>query len=71
MQLPSLVGHLLYGAATALAFLALERRHVAWLSINPRLAARVTARRRSLGTAAPAVWFFFITLVVTLPILFS
>jgi len=25
--LPSLIGHLLYGAATALAFLLLERRH--------------------------------------------
>jgi len=70
-QLPSLTGHLLYGAATALAFLALERRHAAWLAQNPRLATRALRRRRSLGTAAPAVWLFFVGLVVTLPVLLS
>ncbi len=71
LQLPSLIGHLLYGAATALAFLALKRRHAAWLSQNPRFATRAMRRRRSVGTAAPAVWLFFVGLVVTLPVLLS
>lgn len=71
MLLPSLIGHLLYGAATALAFLALRRRHTAWLLQNPRLATRAMRRRRAVGTAAPAVWLFFVGLVVTLPVLLS
>ena len=70
-QLPSLVGHLLYGAATALVFLAIARRHLAWLAQEPRLAARETRRRRPLGTAAPALWLLFIGLGVTLTILLS
>ena len=70
-QLPSLVGHLAYGAATAVVFLALERRSAAWLERDPRLAAREMRRRRPLGTSAPPVWFFFVGLGVTLPVLLS
>jgi uncharacterized membrane protein YagU involved in acid resistance len=70
-QLPSLVGHLLYGVATALVFLALERRHAAWLARDARFASREARRRRPLRTSAPAVWLFFVGLGVTLPVLLS
>ena len=70
-QLPSLVGHLLYGAATALGFLVLERRYAARLERDGRLAAREMRRRRPLRTSAPAVWLLFVGLGVTLPVLLS
>jgi hypothetical protein len=70
-RLPSLVGHLLYGVATALVFLSLERRHAAWLAQDSRFAAREEHRRRPLRTSAPAVWLFFVGLAITLPVLLS
>ncbi len=68
-QLPSLVGHLLYGAATALVFIALERGYQIWLTLDPRIAAREARRLRAAGTAAPAVWLVALGLGVALPIL--
>jgi hypothetical protein len=67
--LPSLIGHLIYGGATAFVFLVMERQYKRWLLLDPRIATRELRRIRPVGTPAPALWFFAIGLGVVLPIL--
>ena len=67
--LPSLAGHLLYGAATACVFFKLEQRRGEWSLLDHRLAAQEARRQRPAGTPAPALWFFVLGLGVLLPIL--
>ena len=67
--LPSLIGHLVFGAVTACMFLVLQNRYLQWLLLDPRIAMREKRRIRPLGTAAPALWFLALGLGVLLPIL--
>jgi uncharacterized membrane protein YagU involved in acid resistance len=67
--LPSLVGHLLYSAATAALFYVLERRHRDWLVLDPRYAARLARRTRPQGTPAPATWMLALGLGTLLPVM--
>ena len=67
--LPSLIGHLVFGAMTAFTFLLLQRSYSRWLLLDPRHAAREKRRTRPEGTPAPALWFFLLGMGILLPIL--
>ena len=67
-QLPSLVGHIAYGVALAIAFRALERRARVERDVDERLRRRRQRRLRPPGTPAPATWLFIVamTAIVTI-----
>jgi hypothetical protein len=67
--LPALIGHLLYGGATAFFFLLLERRYIRRSRLNSRLANLDSLPQHPLGNPAPALWMFAIGLGMLLPIL--
>ena len=69
--LPSLLGHLIYGASTACVFYILERSNAHKDMLDPRLSARELRRRRPVGTPAPALWFFALGLGVVVPLLLA
>ncbi len=66
--LPSLLGHLIYGAATGLVFFWFESHHAEWLLLDKRIVAHEERLRRPPGTPAPALWLVVLGLGVVLPI---
>ena len=69
--LPSLLGHLIYGASTAVVFYILERRYTDRHIVDPRMAARELRRLRPVGTPAPALWFLALGLGLAIPSLLA
>lgn len=67
--LPALLGHLIYGAVTALVFFIFDYFYTRTLLLDPRIAARESLRIRPEGSPAPALWLFALGLGVLLPIL--
>ncbi len=68
--LPSLLGHLLYGAVTGLVFFWLEQRYATnLLLLDKRINLRKERLLRPVGTPAPALWLFVLALGVLLPIM--
>jgi hypothetical protein len=68
--LPSLLGHLFYGAVTGLMFFWLEQRHTTnLLLLDKRINERKERLLRPVGTPAPALWLFALALGVLLPIM--
>jgi hypothetical protein len=69
--LPSLLGHLIYGACTGCLFYVFERTYTHKQMLDPRMSARELRRRRPIGTPAPALWFFAMGMGVVIPLLLA
>ena len=69
--LPSLLGHLIYGACTASFFYICERAYTNKHRLDPRMTARESRRLRPVGTPAPALWFFAMGMGVVIPLLLA
>jgi hypothetical protein len=69
--LPSLLGHLIYGACTASVFYIFEHNAASNRVLDSRMAARELRRLRPVGTPAPAVWFLAMALGIIIPLLLS
>lgn len=69
---PSLIGHLAYGAALGLTFYAREARYSPWWMPRSEVEARrVAFRKQQVLTSAPALWTLLAILALVLPILLS
>lgn len=66
--LPSLVGHLAYGATTAGVFVLFELWYDRRRAVDPRWRARAARTPRGAGSPAAALWVFALGLGVLLPI---
>ena len=69
--LPSLLGHLIYGACTASLFYVFEQAYTGKHRLDPRMTARESRRLRPVGTPAPALWFFAMGMGVVIPLLLA
>jgi NADH dehydrogenase len=70
--LPSLVGHLAYGAALGAVYFRLEARtNPWWMTRNDAEKARVEARREQTLSSAPALWTLTVFVALTVPVLVS
>jgi hypothetical protein len=69
--LPSLLGHLIYGACTGSLFYIFERSYTNKHRLDPRMIARELRRLRPVGTPAPALWFFAMGMGVVIPLLLA
>jgi hypothetical protein len=69
--LPSLLGHLIYGACTASLFYILERAYTRKQMLDSRMSASKLRRLRPAGTPAPALWFFAMGMGVMIPLLLA
>jgi len=71
-QLPSLVGHLLYGAGLGVTFHALEARYSPWWIVHREYQAQPVHRRKEqVLTSAPALWMLALVIALVLPILLA
>jgi uncharacterized membrane protein YagU involved in acid resistance len=70
--LPSLVGHLAYGAGLGVTFHLLEARHSPWWIPRTEMEETAAARRREqVLTSAPALWALVVVIAFILPILLA
>ena len=70
--LPSLVGHVTYGAGLGITFHLLEARHSPWWIPRTEIEETTAARRRDqVLTSAPALWALVVMVALVLPILLA
>lgn len=70
--LPSLVGHLGYGAGVGLVFHRLEARSRPWWVPSSRAdAERVAQRKEQVLTSAPALWSLVVVIALIVPVVLS
>lgn len=70
--LPSLVGHVTYGAGLGITFHLLEAHHSPWWIPRTEIEEMTTARRRDqVLTSAPALWALVVMVALVLPILLA
>jgi hypothetical protein len=70
--LPSLVGHMTYGAGLGVTFHLLEARHSPWWIARTEMEEVIAARRKEqVLTSAPALWALVVMVALVLPILLA